>query len=136
MRRKEKKIHEDQIKSPLQKLFVRRLQEEMKKQDVSDNALSARCDDLKLPVGQSSVSRITGGRQDPSLENIYALAAALGFAAAPWYLLMDAGAARREVIGPPEPPKPQNVANFPSQRKFFSPPSNSVNMTKTRRRKV
>ena len=122
MRPKAKKIYWDKIKSPLQKLFVQRLHEEMAKQGLTDNGLAARCKDVGLPIGQSSVSRITGGRQDTSLEVTYALAAALGFANAPWYLLTEADSARREVIRPPEPP-PGKVASLPRYPKTFTEPS-------------
>lgn len=118
MLRAEKKVHWDKVKSQLQALFIRRLHEEMKKQGLSDNALSARCDALKLPVGQSSVSRITGGRQDPSLENVHALAAALDLPA--WYLLTEANDAGWEIIRPPAPPRRASVTDLPGYPATFT----------------
>jgi hypothetical protein len=69
----DKKVHWELIRSELQRIFVVRLREEMKRQgNISDNALAKRCKSLGYKVGQSSVSRIVGGRQDPTLLLVHA----------------------------------------------------------------
>jgi len=91
------------VSQDLSVLFAKRLQEEMKARRLSDNGLG------KLAVvGQRSVSRILlpvghKDRQVPSLAVVDKLAGALHLP--PWYLMIEASEAQREVIQPPEPPR-------------------------------
>lgn len=103
MRRK-KKIHWERIKSPVQRVFVVRVNEEMALQVLSDNGLAKRCSALGMETSQSSVSRITGGRQDPSLEQVDNIANALGVPAWQLFKPSDAAAAQGKVIHMPGPP--------------------------------
>jgi transcriptional regulator with XRE-family HTH domain len=100
----DKKVHWELIRSELQRIFVVRLREEMKRQgNISDNALAKRCKSLGYKVGQSSVSRIVGGRQDPTLLLVHAIARALDVQASSLFKSSDA-AARETVVPFPSPP--------------------------------
>lgn len=101
--RRPKKIYWEKIKSPVQRVFVIRVNEELDAKGWSDNILSAICDDQGNGIGQSSVSRITGGRQDPSLEMVHAIASGLDMPA--WKLLThaDGEKAHSKVVQFPQP---------------------------------
>lgn len=85
--RQSKKIHSDQVKSPLQLLFVKRINDELRARGWSDNQFAQQCKAEGWDIGQSSVSRITGGRQDPTLEMLFKLAKVLKIPA--WELLVE-----------------------------------------------
>ena len=93
--------HLTPMRETLQNLVVRRLAEEMQERRLSANSLARIC-----KVGQTSISRILAGKQDPSLEKIEELAAGLGVP--PWYLLVEREATASKVISPPSP-KPREV---------------------------
>lgn len=103
---KRKKIHLNLARSTLQATFVRRLQQVMGEKEISDNELSK-----KIPGGdggalQANISRITGCRQDPSLEKVEQIATALGVH--PLFLLMEVGQ-----------PKDDTVKKFPEFPSMF-----------------
>jgi transcriptional regulator with XRE-family HTH domain len=106
---KGKKIHLDKTRSPLQRMLVKRLSEVMAERGITDNELAKRCEALGLPVGQSSISRITGGRQDPTLLIVYSIASALDVSAS--QLLSDPIRAAEPVS--------TNVKQFPKIPSMF-----------------
>jgi transcriptional regulator with XRE-family HTH domain len=91
------------MKSDLQKLFIRRLGEEMDARAMSDNALAKLARTIGHEIGQTSISAIRRGKQDPSLEKVNALADALGIPA--WVLFMEPGQIEQRVIRPAALPK-------------------------------
>jgi transcriptional regulator with XRE-family HTH domain len=95
--------HAEGMKSDLQKLFVRRLGEEMDVRAMSDNGLAKLARTIGHEIGQTTISAIRRGKQDPSLEKVNALADALGVPA--WALFMEAGHIEQRVIRPAALPK-------------------------------
>lgn len=69
----------------------------MNRAEVSANALAAR---TKGAIGQTTISRILRGDQDPTLPKVEALAIALNVPA--WYLMTDSAVVETRVIRPPE----------------------------------
>lgn len=104
------------VNSALQRLFVKRLQEEMRARKLSANALSRICKSRGLVVGYASISRILAGKQDPTLEKVEALSEAVGMPA--WALLTQADQLEQRVIRP----APSNVVKLPDPYpKIFGP---------------
>lgn len=102
MRSPKKKIHWDKASSALQKTFVRRVSELMEKRSLSDNDIARALFPEKPTKIQSSISRITSCRQDPTLEKVQQFAAALGVGVLD--LLVDDAAHKVSVLsGYPEP---------------------------------
>lgn len=100
---KGRKCHPHGVKSELQRLFVKRLEEERKARGFSINGLARA---TKGRVGYASVNRILAGKQDPSIEIIEALVDALGLPA--WAFFTEADQMEQRVIRPP-----QNVIRLP-----------------------
>lgn len=82
------------MRESLQELVVRRLGEEMAERRLSANGLARLCG-----VGQTSISRILAGKQDPGLEKLEELSVGLGIPA--WYLLVEKNTAQAKIIRPP-----------------------------------
>jgi transcriptional regulator with XRE-family HTH domain len=77
---------------------------------ISANALAAFAKKLGYSLGQTTISRILRGEQDPTLQKVYALAEALGMPA--WALFIEAGQIEQRVIRPAAIPR--NVVRLPS----------------------
>lgn len=75
--RRRKQVYYERAKSPLQALFVRRVNEAMEVKGLSDNALARLIAPKDPDSVQRSVSRITGCTQDPTLEKVSQILAAL-----------------------------------------------------------
>lgn len=75
---REKKIYWDRSKSDLQTTFVRRVRSIMKSRGWSDNEVARAIFPAQPTKIQSSISRITSCRQEPSLEKVSEFARALG----------------------------------------------------------
>lgn len=86
-------------KSELQALFAKRLKEEMDARKLSGNGLARIAAKAGHRLGQPTISRILDGKQDPSLERVYAIAESLGLPA--WFLLTDASQVEQRVIRAP-----------------------------------
>lgn len=105
------------MQAPLQKLFVDRLKEELEIRGISSTALAKLTKQAGRPVAQASMSRILAGKQDPTLEKVYAIAEALGLP--PWYLLMHSGEVEQKIIRAPSVVHSTNVSTFPGYPKIF-----------------
>jgi transcriptional regulator with XRE-family HTH domain len=128
-----KQVDEKKITSELQATFVRRLNEEMELGGISDNQLAALCAKANLPVGQSSISRITKGRQDPTLTVVYRLAKGLGIS--PLALLVD-GHQIGQRITRYDIAVQQKVARLPTPYpKIFTSLQGNVQVSRRKRRK-
>lgn len=92
--RPKKKIHWDKAGSALQKTFVRQVSDLMSRRGLSDNDIARALYPEKPTKIQSSISRITSCRQDPTLEKVQQFALALGVA--PLELLVDDAAHKVE----------------------------------------
>lgn len=92
-------MHSSPMGESLKDLFRRRLQAEMERAEVSANALAAR---TKGAIGQTTISRILRGNQDPTLPKVEALATALDVPA--WYLMTDSAVVETRVIRAPDVP--------------------------------
>jgi transcriptional regulator with XRE-family HTH domain len=100
---REKKIHYLKAKSALQAVFVRRVNQVMKDKGLSDNAIAKIMFPENPSKRQTSVSRITACRQDPSLQKVQEIADALNVH--PLFLFM-------EVVSGSSNPQ-SNIAEFP-----------------------
>ena len=98
-------MHPSPMGESLKDLFRRRLAEEMETAQISGNALAAK---TRGAVGQTTISRILRGSQDPTIPKVEALAEAMGLPA--WYLLTDADTVETRVI---RTPVTSNVAPLP-----------------------
>jgi hypothetical protein len=77
--RPKKRIYWEDSRSKLQTVFVRRLNEILEARGLSDNALAKLIAGNDEPTAiQSSISRITGCKQDPTLEKVSQIVEALG----------------------------------------------------------
>lgn len=93
--RRKKKVKYEKARSPVQALFVRRLNELLEARELSDNAL-ARLINPKSPGSiQRSVSRVTACTQDPTLEMVGLIVVALGIP--PDTLFKDEGVKERTI---------------------------------------
>lgn len=98
----------ESVSTDLQKLFVQRLKEEMDAAQVSGNVLAKRAG-----IGQSTVSRVLNGKQEPTLGMIGQLADALQLPV--WALFLDAAHIEQRVIRPAIAPAPQQkVVRLPT----------------------
>lgn len=95
----------------LQRMFLRRLDEEMKEQKISANALAAAARLKGLELSQVSVSRILRGAQDPTLEKIHAISEVLGIPA--WALLTDEHTVEQRVFHRPSAER-SNIRKLPA----------------------
>jgi transcriptional regulator with XRE-family HTH domain len=115
----------------LKKLFARRLREQMEDQGLSGNELA------KLAkVGQSTVSRVLTGKQDPTLEVIESLASGLDYPA--WALLLDSRHIEQRLIKPVLAPAPQEkVVRLPTPYApiFSQPQAKQVRHKASQRKK-
>jgi transcriptional regulator with XRE-family HTH domain len=107
----------DKPKTPLQKLFVERLLEEMEVRGISAAALAKLTKSTPHPVAQASMSRILAFKQDPTLEKVYTICEVLGIP--PWYVLVHSEEVEQKIIRPPAVVQPMNVAAFPTYPKIF-----------------
>lgn len=98
------------MQSELQKLFMRRLAEEMESRALGANAAHRMAKRMGYTISQSTISRILAGLQDPTLEKLHALADVLGMP--PWALLMEPGQIEQRVIRPIAASR-QNVVRLP-----------------------
>lgn len=88
--------------------FSSRLQEEMERRELSANQLA------KLSqVGQTSISRILAGKQDPSLEIVDSLSKAMGIPA--WFLMVAANSVQTTIIQPPGVDNSTSVISLPKR---------------------
>lgn len=88
--------------SDFQRIFVRRLREEMARQAYSGLALSAAAKKRGHTLSQSTVSRLMAGKQDPSLGIVHALADTLGVPN--WFLLTERSQVEERVVRAPSLP--------------------------------
>lgn len=96
------------VLNDLQQVFVERLKAEMEQAGVSGNQLAQRA-----KIGQSTVSRVLSGKQDPTLGMIGQMANAIGLPA--WSLLLEADNIEQRVIRPRTNVVPQHkVVKLPS----------------------
>lgn len=105
-------------KTPLQKLFVERLAEEMEVRGISAAALAKLTKSTAHPISQASMSRILAFKQDPTLEKVYTISEVLGVP--PWYVLVHSEEVEQKIIRPPTVMHGVNVAKFPNYPKIFS----------------
>lgn len=97
--------------SELQKVFIRRLDEEMQARHISGNALAVAAKVHGLKLGQRSIARMLKGEQDPTLEKLEVISYLLGIPA--WFLLTDQ--AEQRIIRPPTVEKASSgVVAFPN----------------------
>lgn len=107
--------HLSAMKSALQRMFVKRLQEEMTARRLSANALARLCKASELDVGYATISRILSGKQDPTLQKVDALSSAIGLPS--WFLFTESSQVEQRVIKPPT-----NVVRLPDPYpKIFGP---------------
>lgn len=105
-------------KTPLQKLFVERLVEEMEIRGISAAALAKLTKATAHPIAQASMSRILAFKQDPTLEKVYTICEVLGVP--PWYVLVHSEEVEQKIIRPPAVVQDVNIARFPAYPKIFS----------------
>lgn len=101
----EKPVDLEAIVNETHLVFVQRVRDEMKNQQLSDNELAKRCKQKGFPIGQSSISRLTrgkGGKNGPTIANIHAIARGLDREA--WQLFKLAEGAK--VLPLPIPSRP------------------------------
>lgn len=103
--------HPFRVSSELQKLFARRLEEEMRARAMSAAALARVAKRMGYKISQTSVSNILRGDQDPTIEKIEAITEAIGVPA--WFLLTEAGQVEQRVIRPVSAAVP-NVVKLPN----------------------
>lgn len=119
----------------LQKLFVRRLDVEMKARGLSGNGLASLAKRHGIKLGQRSVARILAGEQDPSLAKLEAIAYVLGLPA--WALLTDQ--AEERVIRPPTVEKTSTggVLAFPNlyPKVFRKTPTEEAKISRSKAKK-
>jgi transcriptional regulator with XRE-family HTH domain len=128
--RKPKKVRLPEDATSTQHLFVRRINDELASRQWSDNEFAARCKARGWDLGQSSISRITGGRQDPTLSMLHKLADSLGMQAAD--LLTDRyGQAHPKASAA----RPQNVRDLPPFPSMLGGKDKSVRKVKGDRKR-
>lgn len=66
------------VAHPLQLTFVKRLKEELESREMSANALAKAAKARGFKLGQRSVSRILGLKQDPTLQKVWEISQTLG----------------------------------------------------------
>lgn len=118
----EKPINWAALANETHRIFVRRVREEMKKKNLSDNELTKLCKQKGFKIGQSSVSRLTAGRagkQGLSLTNIHAVAR--GLETEVWELFKLAEGAKIFTLPPPpralNPEPDRQESRLPPRRK-------------------
>lgn len=89
-------------KTPLQALFMARLEEELQKRSLNPNQLGKRGKTLKIGNVQRQAQDILNGISDPRLETIYKICRALE-KIEPWELLQHSDGTRNNVIVLPDP---------------------------------
>jgi transcriptional regulator with XRE-family HTH domain len=106
----------------LQKHFIQRLTEEMEARGLSDNQLAKNAKSKGYSIGQTTISLIKRGKQNPSLQKIQAIADGLGLPA--WFLLADPAQVEQRILRPvvqPQPNGTKKVLELPSPYpKIFS----------------
>lgn len=120
-------------KTPLQKLFVERLIEEMEVRGISGAALAKLTKGTAHPIAQASMSRILAFKQDPTLEKIYTISEVLGVP--PWYLLVHSEEVEQKIIRPPTVVHGVNISKFPDYPKIFQKAQSSRKKALAHKRK-
>lgn len=90
--------HSVRVKTNLQKLFMRRLAEELKNRGLSQNALADLSKETPYEIGQTTISAILKGKHDPKLGTVYSLSRLLDIPA--WSLLIEPEQVEQRVIRP------------------------------------
>lgn len=118
----------------LKKLFVQRLDDEMRRKGVSANQLSRIAKLQGNRISQTAISNILRGEQDPSLSKLQAIAKALDLPA--WSLLINGSQLEYKIIRPVVA-EPKNVVDLPSPypRVFDAKPSESHKKSPPARKK-
>lgn len=124
-------------KSWLQLMFARRVKEEMEARGFSGNEMAKQAKNHGHKLIQSTVSRVLVAKQDPGLQKVEAIAAALNLPA--WYLQKDPTEAERIVFGPPAGPKRVVAVTFDTYPSNVQAPSaaqrTKVRVTRTKKGK-
>jgi transcriptional regulator with XRE-family HTH domain len=118
------------MRSDLQKLFIRRLGEELEARHLSHNTLAKQAKTKGLELSQVSVSRILRGKQDPTLEKIDAIAQVLDIPA--WILFTDQYTVEQRVFRMPGATQKGNISKLPTA---FAPWSDYQRREKITRKK-
>lgn len=94
----------------LQAIFKDRLRQEMEERRLSTAEVSRQAKKKNYTISQSTVSRLSTGKQAPTLEVLQGIAEVLGVP--PWALITESGQIEQRVIRPVQ--SSQNIARFPS----------------------
>lgn len=121
-------VHAWPMPEHLKDLLIRRLNEEMERQEISDNELSRRAAKKGYKIAQNTVSLIKSGGMNLSLKKLEALAAGLDVPA--WLLLAEGVEVEHHVVRPVAKAQ-QNVLELPPAfPKIFSKKQAKVHQTR------